>query len=148
MELTCDNCGKKFQRKPSKKHRLNYCSRKCMYEHRRKMGIAKAKRCINCEAPIRKGRKFCSLSCYFRYMWKTTWKHKRTNKWEPSKRNFATIIVRVPQPGLTDFELELRQLIKNVNRVHGPLRGKAVMHIIGERRLRASYDETRFFGTV
>ncbi|MCJ7424981.1 DUF2116 family Zn-ribbon domain-containing protein [Candidatus Bathyarchaeota archaeon] len=137
MKTKCSNCGKEVERKPSHIKKYVYCSRRCMYEHRRRMGIWKAGKCRNCGVPIRKGRQFCSQSCNYRYMWKTKWtgKRKERNGWMPAKKKFATIILRVPNPYLTNFEISLRELMRQFSKEYGALCGKPTINILGERRL-------------
>jgi endogenous inhibitor of DNA gyrase (YacG/DUF329 family) len=137
MKFPCSNCGNPVERKPSHVCKYVYCSRRCQYEHKRKIGIWKAKKCENCGAPIRKGRRFCSLSCYFRWMWMHTWAEKRTNDYEPAKKRFVTVVLRVPQPCLTNFEVGLRRYITAFNKDTGALTGKTLIKIIGERRLKS-----------
>lgn len=140
--VKCGNCGKPFHRKKSHIFIHVFCSRNCMYEYRRKQGILNAKKCENCGHPVRKGKRFCSQSCFFRYMWATTWKHKRKGKWMPAKKNFATIVLRVPNTYLTDFEFSLRHLIREFNQDYGRLVGKVMMNILGERRLMQKVETT------
>ena len=141
MKMPCSNCNTPVDRKPSHVRTYVYCSRRCQYEHKRKLGIWKAKKCENCGAPIRKGRRFCSLSCYFRWMWTHTWAHKKTNAYEPARRQFVTIVLRVPKPCLTNFEIGLRSYIRDFNKETGMLTGKTLINIIGERRLKTEAKE-------
>jgi len=140
MKVPCSNCGKLVNRRPSHIIKYVYCSRKCMYEHKRKIGMWKAKKCKNCGAPIRKGRTFCSHSCYFRWMWNNKWAYKKTNEYEPARRRFVTIVLRVPQTGLTQFEMGLRRYVTEFNKAIGAAAGTSTINIIGERRLKAEFE--------
>jgi hypothetical protein len=73
-------------------------------------------------------------------MWTHTWAHKRTNEYEPAKKRFVTIILRVPQPCLTSFEVGLRRYIGEFNKETGGLTGKTLINILGERRLKAEVE--------
>lgn len=72
-------------------------------------------------------------------MWKTQWAAKKTNQYEPARKRFVTIVLRVPQSNLTEFEMPLRQLIKQYNQDVGGVSGAVLINIIGERRLKAEY---------
>lgn len=74
VKLKCDNCGKEIERYASQLDisTYYYCSKKCMYEHRRKMTATKyTLKCDFCgkEYTVYKSRykpasyHFCSIEC-------------------------------------------------------------------------------------
>jgi len=67
--IKCDNCGKKFNIKKSRRNKHNFCSLKCFGEYRHKKGIIKVE-CSWCGKEFNKANtqigkhNFCSRECF------------------------------------------------------------------------------------
>lgn len=97
-EVECTNCGEFFHRKPSRVRENNYCSQKCMGEHRQQLytgegnpnyrgGRVETSECIKCGDVFKHFKyspgKFCSRSCLGQW-----YSGERSCHWKGGNRSY------------------------------------------------------------
>lgn len=140
MEITCDNCGKVFNRKPSRIKKYNYCCKEC--RHKAKTVTANCETCgkevTRCKSQILK-HVFCSLECakgYLAFNFSSlAKKHNPTRMTEEIKTKIRNARLNPKSTSYPKYYGRHEHRIVAEQILGRPLRkGEVVHHIDGDKR--------------